>query len=601
MVCVNFVFAVASVLATGLTNQLSATSKPYEENSSIEVTGVVRGAFLDDVDERWTMLVLSNDKSPGDTPPLVLSVNQDCLSRDKALELVGAKISARGETLKQAGFRRFFDRYLAVNRPDEITVLVPPGDPFDKPALVITDDIVNTSLLAAMGRVSIVGDVLAVWGKGQLIVKTSKIDYICCTLSDSTAATTFSVGDRVKVVGFPETNLYHINLTQAIVRHEPGKPEAKAEPLPMTPDAILRGTHPTRPHGFQADIHGKLIRMIGKVIDRQSDGLHLSCEGHLVPIRFGSQAKVEDVPLGAIIEATGICIVDCEACRPTMPLPLINGYYLVTRATDDIRILSKPSWWTPGRLLAMIVILCVTLLGIAIWNRILDRLVTRKSNALVRERSAHDLADMRTEERIRLAVDLHDSLSQNLSSISCLVMAADNELAKNPATTARHLTTLKQMLLSCRTELKRCLFDLRGDALDLPDIDAAIRKTVRPVIGEAVLDVRFDVRRSLLPDSTVHAVLCVIRELAANAVRHGNATKIAVCGNTADQILHFSVTDNGSGFDPTNAAGPAEGHFGLTGIRDRIKRLTGTFEIKRTTKGGMVATMTIPLEPRDKP
>ena len=77
------------------------------------------------------------------------------------------------------------------------------------------------------------------------------------------------------------------------------------------------------------------------------------------------------------------------------------------------------------------------------------------------------------------------------------------------------------MLTSCRTELRRCLWDLKSDALNERDFAKAIRMSTEPVLGNARLLVRFNVPRSRVNDSTAHAILSIIRELAANAVRHG--------------------------------------------------------------------------------
>lgn len=71
----------------------------------------------------------------------------------------------------------------------------------------------------------------------------------------------------------------------------------------------------------------------------------------------------------------------------------------------------------------------------------------------------------------------------------------------------------------------------------------------------------------------------IVRELAINAVRHGHATDIKVAGSIDGQALLFSVRDNGCGFDPDNVPGPQQGHFGLQGIRERIRKLNGSMTI----------------------
>ena len=100
-----------------------------------------------------------------------------------------------------------------------------------------------------------------------------------------------------------------------------------------------------------------------------------------------------------------------------------------------------------------------------------------------------------------------------------------------------------------------------------------------PICADVNLEIRFDVRRSCFDDTTIHATLCIIRELVSNAIRHGRATRVQVAGEYHGGELCFSVRDNGAGFDPSNRAGTAQGHFGLDGVRERAERLDGTVEV----------------------
>ena len=119
----------------------------------------------------------------------------------------------------------------------------------------------------------------------------------------------------------------------------------------------------------------------------------------------------------------------------------------------------------------------------------------------------------------------------------------------------------------------------------------AVAETVRPHIGKTKLLVRFNVPRSRLSDSSAHAVLCIVRELAVNAVRHGHATDIRIAGEFKDGQIRFSVRDNGGGFDPDSRPGSAQGHFGLLGVNERISAFKGTLKIDSAIGKGTKATV----------
>ena len=130
-----------------------------------------------------------------------------------------------------------------------------------------------------------------------------------------------------------------------------------------------------------------------------------------------------------------------------------------------------------------------------------------------------------------------------------------------------------------------------------PNFADAIRQTLEPTLGSADLALRFNVGRDQLDERTAHAVLSIIRELVSNAIRHGRARHVDIGGSLEKATLRFSVRDDGAGFDPDDPSGPAEGHFGLEGVRARVKRLSGTFDIRSAPGEGTCATVTIRLTP----
>jgi signal transduction histidine kinase len=88
-------------------------------------------------------------------------------------------------------------------------------------------------------------------------------------------------------------------------------------------------------------------------------------------------------------------------------------------------------------------------------------------------------------------------------------------------------------------------------------------------------------------------LLCIIRELVLNAIRHGNASNIRVSGVLDGGELKFSVRDNGGGFDPENSLGVLQGHFGLQGIRERVEQLGGTLDIESAIGSGTRVAISI--------
>ena len=147
------------------------------------------------------------------------------------------------------------------------------------------------------------------------------------------------------------------------------------------------------------------------------------------------------------------------------------------------------------------------------------------------------------------------------------------------------------MLDSCRTELKHCLVDLRSSALEERNIENAIQIAVDSVRCDAAVETSVEISRAKLSDSAAHAVLMIVRELVSNAVRHGHAKRIIVKGSRDKGRVTLAVSDDGCGFDTATRPGFREGHFGLDGIRHRLKALNGTLSVDSAPGRGTAVTI----------
>ena len=235
----------------------------------------------------------------------------------------------------------------------------------------------------------------------------------------------------------------------------------------------------------------------------------------------------------------------------------------------------------------MLILGLVALLAVSTaWNVMLNKKAERRGRELYEERASHAIAEKKVEERTRLAVELHDSISQTLTGIAMQLEVGNNQTAKT-------------MLTSCRSDLRRCLWDLRSRTFEEKDMTEAIERTLEPHSVGAKITVRFNVLRERLTESTTHAILHVIRELAVNAMRHGKATEIKIAGECHGDAISFSVRDNGCGFDPAAAPGPKDGHFGLLGIRERLREFGGELTIESRPGQGTKATVSLALNTHD--
>lgn len=554
----------------------------------VTVRGKVTAVFKDEIDDNWHYCILSDGRNS-----IHLAIRSDPDHPAPTRNLLGASIEATGLCCSFCGLRRFIQPGVRVDRADAVRILEKAPNPFNVPELEDTQSMPIADVLK-LGRRKVCGHVLAAWEDDHLLVKTPDGRVVRTHLS--VGADRPDPGDIVEVAGTVTTDFFRLNLADAVVRKAP------YDAPPVAPEPVISERQ------FAADMMvprnkalylGRTVRASGTVERIQQTGgttVRINIDtgyAKMTAVADARSTPTAEVEIGSRVEVTGTFVTDGDNWHPDATFPRIGEWFVVLRSPADVKVLENPPWWTVGRLCIIIAILLAALAASAGWIYGLNILASRRGRELYREQIALASAQLRVDERTRLAAELHDSLSQNLSGIACQINVA--KLTAGDDETKNLLATAERMLQSSRTELTRCISDLKCDTLEEPDFDTAIRKNLEMLALPAAIHVRFNVPRARVSDSTAHAILCIVRELASNAVRHGKATSVKVAGSIDNSHLSFSVRDDGTGFDVASRRSVSEGHFGLAGIQDRVNRLDGSFDIRSAPGKGTVARVSMPL------
>jgi len=554
----------------------------------VSLTGVVNDLVTDEVDPNFRFLHLLCDGERilvpfrgeiGDFP-------------------IGSAVSVRGICFPRPLMsRRQIGRMLYSTTREDIRLLAPPkGSPFDVPVLKPFYRL-QPEEIARLPRHRVVGRVLALWNRTQALVAVQEGFNVKVTVSSLPLP---PVGETVEAVGLPETDLYRVNLSHALWRTcRPEVSLTNETPVALRVRDIVRTANGRLV--YDSFLDGRIVRLAGTVRQTPSGigsdlRLYLESDGRLVPIDLtATPDAAQSLAVGSRIEVTGVCLLETETWQPNLAFPKVTGFTVAIRRPDDLRLLARPPFWTAQRLAAVIGILVFLLLAILLWNRALRTLADRRGLQLYREKVATLKANLRVDERTKLAVELHDSLAQNLTGVYMEIETAGEFSEGARPELLAHLQTAAATVKSCHNELRNCLWDLRNLSLEEKDMNAAIRRTLAPHTKGVDLAIRFYVSRARLTDNAAHAVLRIVRELTLNAVRHGHATAVRVAGGLDGDLLRFSVRDNGAGFDPDASPGVLQGHFGLEGIRERAGLFDGKLEIESTPGKGTKAVVTLHL------
>ncbi|MEV5986385.1 sensor histidine kinase [Streptomyces sp. NPDC052051] len=239
----------------------------------------------------------------------------------------------------------------------------------------------------------------------------------------------------------------------------------------------------------------------------------------------------------------------------------------------------------------------------------MDRQATRQA-ALIRDlvRTRRELAATERREgtlteRQRLAMEIHDTLAQSLSSQQMLLQAADRVWEAEPAQARAHLRTAASIAESSLAEARRFVHDLApADLAEGGGLEAALRGLAsRETTAERTVSCLVDGTPGPHgpPDRVQSALLRIAQGALANVREHSGATRAALTLTYLGDQIRLDIADNGRGFEtdalPERAVG-VRGH-GLPAIRARVGQLGGTLTLESAPGDGTVVSAAVPHRP----
>ncbi len=203
-----------------------------------------------------------------------------------------------------------------------------------------------------------------------------------------------------------------------------------------------------------------------------------------------------------------------------------------------------------------------------------------------------------SEERNRLARDLHDSAKQEALAASFQLGTALAYLEQNPQKAKKHLQEAEYLVDSVREELSVLIHELHPTE----ENGAAFEDVIRELLADWSHQTDIQVDLSLdgqikLSLEQEQALYRIIQESLANIARHSQAERVEVKISCGEGVCKLSVVDDGIGFDLDL---PREG-FGLRSMRERVETLGGSFQVESTPRKGTHIQARLPLTNEEEP
>jgi len=219
----------------------------------------------------------------------------------------------------------------------------------------------------------------------------------------------------------------------------------------------------------------------------------------------------------------------------------------------------------------------------------------RIESALMREEELlRQLLAMQDRDRKLLAYEIHDGLTQHLTGTMLLLQGFRELVAKDPKEAWRAFDAGLRSLSQGIVESRRLIGGLRPPVLEESGVVAAIENLViesrQP--GGPKIEFASDVTFHRLEPTLENTIFRIVQECLTNACRHSKSERVLVRLAQRGDRVRVEVRDWGVGFDPDAVRGL---HFGLQGIRERARLLSGQAVIWSAPGQGCQILVDLPL------
>jgi signal transduction histidine kinase len=318
-------------------------------------------------------------------------------------------------------------------------------------------------------------------------------------------------------------------------------PNVSLSPLAVSAFELASGAH----HGNFVELSGTFVSR--SVLRNGTTQLTLSDETQQFYVIAESsiiETELRNLPLGSRLLVRGVVTYDPDFTLTVVP------FALLLPSSASLEIIALPSWWSPLHISMLAAFALLLILG---FQLLLIRIQRWRLRAVLKERE-------------RLAVDMHDTLTQSFAGIGFQLQAVRDETPL-PEFSRQHVEVAIAMVHSSHEEAKRSISALRPEYLGKSDLIEALCEYANRIIDGSSVRVSSCIKgRSInIPLPIADGMFRIGEEAISNSIRHAKPSSILISLVFEGQTVSLTLKDDGCGFTNDRS------HVGL-GIRGMEKR-----------------------------
>ncbi len=240
--------------------------------------------------------------------------------------------------------------------------------------------------------------------------------------------------------------------------------------------------------------------------------------------------------------------------------------------------------------------------NVALLASVADHIGVAVENARLRQQIKQTAV---TEERGRLARELHDSVTQALYGVTLLAETGFRSANAGDLETTRHyLSRLGETAQQALREMRLMIHELRPVALEREGLVGALQRRLDTVEKRTGIQARLLVHGQAgghlrLPTQVEEELYRIAQEALNNSLKHAHATAVTIRIRNQDDQTEIEIEDNGVGFDPESVSD--RGGIGLASIQERAEKLGGMLSIQSEPNQGARITVAVSEERKTLP
>ncbi|USK79271.1 sensor histidine kinase [Peribacillus frigoritolerans] len=197
-----------------------------------------------------------------------------------------------------------------------------------------------------------------------------------------------------------------------------------------------------------------------------------------------------------------------------------------------------------------------------------------------------------SQERNRLARELHDSVSQQLFAASMFMSAITESQSDMEKAEMKQFKVVEEMIHQSQLEMRALLLHLRPVALKGKSLHEGMKELLLELAQKVTMDINWKMEPVTLDKGIEDHLFRILQESISNTLRHAKANSLEVLLIVRDGMIILRITDDGIGF---NVEESKTGSYGLQNMHERAVELGGTMQIVSVPNKGTKLEVKIPL------